>query len=78
MFCALVNQINCGVRFRSGIIELTIGSPLNKPLLRAARVCGDLDLSASKEARIDSVINYWLERTDDLVEEFVQGKLTVY
>jgi S-adenosylmethionine synthetase len=55
-----------------------IGSPLNKPLLRAARICGDLDLSASKEARIDSVIDYWLEQTDDLVEEFVQGKLTVY
>ncbi len=55
-----------------------IGSPLNKPLLRGVKVCGNLDLTVSKEARIDSVINYWLERTDDLVEEFVQGKLTVY
>ena len=55
-----------------------IGSPLNKPLLRGVKVCGNLDLTVSKEARINSVINYWLERTDDLVEEFVQGKLTVY
>ena len=55
-----------------------IGSPLNQPLLRGARICGDLELSASKKAAIKSVIDYWLERTDDLVEEFVQGKLTVY
>ncbi|VVB62632.1 S-adenosylmethionine synthase [uncultured archaeon] len=55
-----------------------IGSPLDKPLLRGVRICGDLDLTASKEAAINSVIDYWLERTDDLVEEFVQGKLTVY
>ena len=55
-----------------------IGSPIDKPLLRGVRICGDLELSASKEAMIDSVIDYWLERTDDLVEEFVKGKLTVY
>lgn len=55
-----------------------IGSPLDKPLLKGVKVCGDTDLSASKEAAINSVIDYWLERTDDLVEEFVQGKLTVY
>jgi S-adenosylmethionine synthetase len=55
-----------------------IGSPLNEPLLRGVRVCGDLDLTTSKEAAINSVIDYWLEQTDDLVEEFVQGKLTVY
>lgn len=55
-----------------------IGSPLDKPLLRGVRICGDLDLTASKEGAINSVIDYWLERTDDLVEEFVQGKLTVY
>ena len=55
-----------------------IGSPIDKPLLRGVRICGDLELSASKEAMIDSVVDYWLERTDDLVEEFVKGKLTVY
>jgi S-adenosylmethionine synthetase len=55
-----------------------IGSPLDQPLLRGVRICGDLDLTSSREARIESIIDYWLERTDDLVEEFVQGKLTVY
>jgi S-adenosylmethionine synthetase len=55
-----------------------IGSPLNKPLLRGVRISGNSDLTASKEAAINSVIDYWLEHTDDLVEEFVQGKLTVY
>jgi S-adenosylmethionine synthetase len=55
-----------------------IGSPIDKPLLRGVRICGDLELSASKDGRIDSIIDYWLERTDDLVEDFVQGKLTVY
>jgi S-adenosylmethionine synthetase len=55
-----------------------IGSPLDQPLLRGVRICGDLDLTASREAKVDSIIDYWLERTDDLVEEFVQGKLMVY
>jgi len=55
-----------------------IGSPLDQPLLRGVKINGDLNLTPSKEARIDSIVDYWLERTDDLVEEFVQGKLTVY
>jgi S-adenosylmethionine synthetase len=55
-----------------------IGSPIDKPLLKGVRICGDLELSASKEAKIDSIIDYWQERTDDLVEEFVKGKLAVY
>lgn len=55
-----------------------IGSPLNEPLLRGVRICGNLELTASKQSAINSVIDYWLERTDDLVEEFVQGKLTLF
>lgn len=55
-----------------------IGSPLDQPLLRGVKICGDLELTPSREGRIDSIIDYWLERTDDLVEDFVQGKLTVY
>jgi S-adenosylmethionine synthetase len=55
-----------------------IGSPLDQPLLRGVKINGDLNLTHSKEARIDSIVDYCLERFDDLVEEFVQGNLTVY
>ncbi len=55
-----------------------IGSPLDQPMLRGVSICGDTNAAVPREARVDSIIDYWLERTDDLVEEFVQGKLTVY
>jgi S-adenosylmethionine synthetase len=67
-----------GIREAYVTLVSKIGSPLDQPLLRGVRICGDLDLTASREAKVDSIIDYWLERTDDLVEEFVQGKLTVY
>jgi S-adenosylmethionine synthetase len=67
-------------RIREAYVTLVskIGSPLNQPLLRGVRIRGDFNLTAAREAKVDSIIDYWLERTDDLVEEFVQGKLTVY
>jgi S-adenosylmethionine synthetase len=55
-----------------------IGSPLDEPLYRGVRICEDGSLTTSSDARVESIIDYWLERTDDLVEEFVHGKLTVY
>jgi S-adenosylmethionine synthetase len=55
-----------------------IGSPIDKPLLKAVKICGDYELTAKNEARVDSVVDYWLMQTDELVEEFVKGKLTVY
>jgi S-adenosylmethionine synthetase len=55
-----------------------IGSPIDQPLLRGAKICGDIEQSTKNETRINSIIDYWLESTDDLVEEFVKGKLTVY
>jgi S-adenosylmethionine synthetase len=55
-----------------------IGSPIDRPLLRGVKVCGDLEQAPKNETRINSIIDYWLEGTDDLVEEFVKGKLTVY
>ncbi|MCJ7444668.1 MAG: methionine adenosyltransferase [Methanotrichaceae archaeon] len=55
-----------------------IGSPLNQPLLRGIRIHGDLELNSSLESKINCIIDYWLESTNELVEEFVKGKLTIY
>ena len=55
-----------------------IGSPIDQPLLKGAKVCLDLESASLNEKMINSIIDYWLERTDDLVEEFVKGSLTVY
>jgi S-adenosylmethionine synthetase len=55
-----------------------IGSPLDEPLYRGVRICGDGGFTTLSDARVESIMDYWLERTDDLVEEFVHGKLTVY
>ncbi len=55
-----------------------IGSPINQPLLKGVRIAGDLRLTGALESRVESIIDYWLQRTDDLVEDFVQGKLRVY
>lgn len=55
-----------------------IGSPISQPLLRAAQISGDGTLTPGKEAKVNSILDYWLESTGDLVEQFVQGRLTLY
>lgn len=55
-----------------------IGSPISQPLLRGVRISGDLRLSPGMESRINSILDYWLESTDALADEFVKGKLTIY
>ena len=55
-----------------------IGSPISQPLLRAVQICGDENLTPALEAKVDSILDYWLEGTEDLVEQFVEGKLTLY
>jgi len=55
-----------------------IGSPISQPLLRAAQISGDGTLTPAKEAKVNGILDYWLESTGDLVEQFVQGKLTLY
>jgi hypothetical protein len=51
---------------------------LNQPLLQGVRIHGDLEPSFAIESSINSILNYWLEEIDELVEEFVKGKLTIY
>lgn len=57
-----------------------IGSPIDQPLLKGVRITGDgrLQLTGGLESRINGIVDYWLESTERLVEEFVKGKLTVY
>lgn len=55
-----------------------IGSPIQEPLYRGVRICGDLQMNEALSSRIDSVLSYWLESSQDLVEQFVQGKLTLF
>ena len=55
-----------------------IGSPISQPLLKAVRISGDMQLTAANEAEINHILDYWLLSTDDLVEEFVKGRLTLY
>jgi len=55
-----------------------IGSPIHQPLLRAVQISGDLQLTPGLEAQVDSILDYWLESTDALVEDFVKGKLAIY
>lgn len=55
-----------------------IGSPISQPMLRGVQISGDLQITPAMEAKVDDIIDYWLESTDALVEEFVAGKLTLY
>jgi len=67
-----------GVREAYVTLVSRIGSPLNQPLLRSVRIHGDVERSLAIESNINSILDYWLDETDDLVEEFVKGKLTIY
>ncbi len=55
-----------------------IGSPISQPLLRGVQISGDLRMTPKMEAEVNSIIDYWLESTGKMVEEFVQGKLRLY
>ena len=55
-----------------------IGSPISQPLLRGVQICGEMKMSAAVEARINSVLDWHLENAEDLVEQFVEGKLTLF
>jgi S-adenosylmethionine synthetase len=55
-----------------------IGAPIGQPLLRGVAIAGDLQLTLGLESEVDSILDRWLQSTDDLVEEFVKGKLTLY
>ena len=55
-----------------------IGSPISRPLLRGVQISGELSMTPGLEAKVNGILDYWLESTDALVEQFVEGKLTLY
>jgi len=55
-----------------------IGSPISQPLLRAVRISKEDKLPSGLESKVDSILDYWLESTDAMIEEFVKGRLTLY
>lgn len=67
-----------GVKEANVTFVSKIGSPISQPLLRGVRISGDLQLTPGLEAQVDSILDYMLESTDQLVEEFVKGKLSIY
>ncbi len=55
-----------------------IGSPISQPLLRGVQICGERELTAAVEARVNSILDGHLESANDLVEQFVEGRLTLF
>jgi S-adenosylmethionine synthetase len=72
-----ITEIN-GIKEAYVTLVSKIGLPLNQPLLQGVRIHGDLEPSLAIESSINSILNYWLEEIDELVEEFVKGTLTIY
>lgn len=57
-----------------------IGSPLDKPLIKGVQIfCPwESKVSPALESKAEGIVDYWLERADDLVEEFVKGRIPLY
>ena len=55
-----------------------IGSPISQPLLRGVQICGEMELTAAVEAKVNSILDWHLESAEDLVEQFVEGRLTLF
>jgi S-adenosylmethionine synthetase len=55
-----------------------MGSPINQPLLRIVQISGDTTLTVAMESKVDTILNFWLESTDALAEQFVRGSLIIY
>jgi len=84
IYNVLAQRAACEIAELDGVKEANvtfvskIGSPISQPLLRGVRISGDLQLTPALEAQVDSILDYMLESADQLVEEFVKGKLSIY
>lgn len=65
-----------GVREACVTLVSRIGAPLDEPLIRAVRISGDVDESARPD--IEGIIDQWLMRTDELVDDFISGRQIVF
>jgi S-adenosylmethionine synthetase len=58
-----------------------IGSPISQPLLRSVQISGEKkmpQLPQPMQLKIDGILDYWLESTQSMIEQFIEGKLTIY
>ena len=55
-----------------------IGSPISQTLLRGVQICGEMELTPAVEAKVNSILDWHLESAEDLVEQFVEGRLTLF
>ncbi len=51
---------------------------IGHPDTLADGISGDGQETPALEAKVDCILDRWLESTDVMVEEFVKGKLTLY
>ena len=59
-----------GVREAQVTLVSMIGSPVSRPIIRSVRLGEDGGLNAGPalESKIEGILDFWLESTDDLVE----------
>ena len=57
-----------------------IGSPLDKPLIKGVQIFypEGPKISPALESKAEGIVDYWLEKTGDLVEEFVKDSIPLY
>ena len=58
-----------------------IGSPISQPLLRSVQISGKTRMPEAPQAmqsRINGILDYWLESTESMTEQFIEGKLKIY
>ena len=69
-----------GVREARVTLVSKIGSPVSRPLIRSVQISesGGLKAGAALESNVNGILDFWLESTGDLVEQFVRGKLSLF
>lgn len=84
IYNVMAQKIAADIAEMEGVVEAyvtlvsKIGSPISLPLLRGVQICGEMELTAAVEARVNSILDWHLENAEDLVEQFVEGKLTLF
>ena len=69
-----------GVREARVTLVSKIGSPVSRPLIRSVQISesGGLKAGAALESNVNGILDFWLESTGDLVEQFVRGELSLF
>jgi len=69
-----------GVREAQVTLVSMIGSPVSRPIIRSVSIGEGEGLKAGPalESKIEGILDFWLESTDELVEQFVRGGLRLF